>query len=651
MIDKWLTLYEIAQLLAITKTTAFRRAQRYHWPYRSYAVRGGHERRYPLVTLPEKIQIAYAASIQIPFEDLQNQLKPAPKAIVKVNIGNYTGRTVVEKPVKLWDKCTENEREIAVNRQKIITAYDASGLSAKEFVERYNKGLVVPEARERLGRWGLLNSVSVFYSHWLLRYQQFGLAGLVPQYNKDRGGAGAALPQEVKERIEWLYLDANKPSAAVVWELLPQYGINAGKATVCRYIHHLPQFLKDRYRKGEKYFRDHYEAYIPRDYTKYKPMEIIVGDYMTQDFLLRVDEKIYRAKLVAFMDMRTRLVVGWSLQLTANSLGVVLALRMCFEKYGLPGTIYFDNGREFKNYWICGDEWKLKRTKIDPESLEQDAGLLNEAGVKMSFAQVGRGQSKPIERLWGTLHERFDKFEITYTGSNTADRPDEMQLYHRNVNGIKKKDVTEIPTFEEIKERLERVFYWYNNVWNHSGQGMNGQTPMEVWQENAVPKREIPEHVKKYLFTLRYTKTIQKNGIRLDGFDYYAKEMIAHVGEKVEVRVGLEQSMTVHIFSLPDRTYMFDAELNIWTGDVAKDNERVSRLRKEGRGLLRNYNKKKAEYDKGPFKTPAELYAEQNAPKPALQVVGGDPLTAEPPLALVDAKPERKKYKGFFDVD
>jgi hypothetical protein len=61
---------------------------------------------------------------------------------------------------------------------------------------------------------------------------------------------------------------------------------------------------------------------------------------------------------------------------------------MCFEQYGLPETIYFDNGREFKNYWICGNEWKLRHTEIEAESLEEDAGLLNEVGVKVSFAQV-----------------------------------------------------------------------------------------------------------------------------------------------------------------------------------------------------------------------------------------------------------------------
>jgi hypothetical protein len=648
MVDKWLTSNEIAQILSLKDPRPVQvRAKKDSWPYRTYTVRGGKERRYHLATLPEKIQIAYAASIQISLEGLQSQLKPRAKAPVKVNIGNYNGRTVIETPVKTWEACTEPERDIAFNRQKLINEYNDSGLTPKQFIEFYNQGLILPEVRERLGRWGLLNSPSVFYSHWLARYQQFGLPGLAPQY-KDKGGPGATLPEEVKDRLEWLYLDSSKPSVKVAVELLVQYGIKISESIAYRYIQYLPQSLKDRYRKGEKYFRDHYEAFIVRDYTRYKPMEIIVGDYMTQDLLCRIGDKILRAKLVAFMDMRTRLVVGWSLQPTANSVGVVLALRMCFEQYGLPGTIYFDNGREFKNYWICGDEWKLRRTKIDPESLEQDAGLLNEVGVGMSFAQVGRGQSKPIERLWGTLHERFDKFEITYVGSNTADRPDETQLYHRNVDGIKKKDISEIPAFEAIEERVGHLFDWYNNCWRHSGQGMDDNTPVAVWNANAVPKREIPEHIKKYLFTLRYVRTIGKNGVHIDGFDYYAQEMIEYLGtgKKVQVRVGLEHSLKVHIFSLPEQKYLFDAELLSWSGDAVRDIEQVNKLRKGGKAVLQKYNKKKAEYDKGSFKTPAELYAEE-----ARKVAGGAPLTAETPqeLTLVDTTPKRKY--NFFAVD
>jgi hypothetical protein len=62
---------------------------------------------------------------------------------------------------------------------------------------------------------------------------------------------------------------------------------------------------------------------------------------------------------------------------------------------------------------------------------------------------------------------------------------------------------------------------------------------------------------------------------------------------------------------------------------------------------LQKYNKKKLEYDKGSFKTPAELYAEE-----ARTVSGGAPLTAEAPqaLTLVDTTPKRK-IKGLLDVD
>ncbi|MDR2247744.1 MAG: hypothetical protein LBE17_13920, partial [Treponema sp.] len=139
----------------------------------------------------------------MPFEALQNQLKPPPKAPVKVSIGGYKGRSKEDKPPKAWNACTETEREIAFNRQKIIDAYSDSGLSAKQFIELYNDNVIVSDIKERLGRWGHIGSTAVFYQNWLRRYQQFGLAGLAPQYH-DRGKDGATLSQEAKDRIEWL---------------------------------------------------------------------------------------------------------------------------------------------------------------------------------------------------------------------------------------------------------------------------------------------------------------------------------------------------------------------------------------------------------------------------------------------------------------
>lgn len=644
MTDKWLTIKEIAQLLNCSRGWIIQKAKDGNWPYRSYTVRGGKERRYHLATLPEDVQRAYAASIQTTLEDLRRQLQPDAKPQKKIDI-RYSCRSDEKKPVKILDHCTEEELHIANLRSKIIEAYDVSGLNVTQFIAAYENGVIVPDIKDRLGRWGLIHTPHVFYDNWLRRYSLYGLAGLAPQYQRRRGGAGASLPQETKDRIEWLYLDSSKPSIRSVHENLKQYDIEVDYSTLRRYIGQIPAPVVIKNRNGEKCYHNKLELYKDRDYTQYKSLDIICGDYMTEDIACRIGDKVFRARLCAFEDMRSRAIVGWSLQTTANSVGVVRSLKMAFENYGLPKTVYVDNGKEFKNYWLCGDEWKSQRTKIDTDLLDLDAGILKECGVNIVFCKPYSGQSKPIERFWRTFHERFDKFVVTYLGSNTNDRPDDVKIYIGNVEKLKKEDIAAIPTFERLEELIGHFAEWFNAEWHHSGQGMEGKVPDQVLCENAVPRRDLPEELKKYIFTQRYIKTVQRKGVGLDGIWYYTKELQALIGQKVEVRRGLDNGGKVHIFSLPDRVYMFDAENLVWTGVLQEDIARLNKLRKEARDLQKQCNKKKAEYDRGPFKTPAEIYVEE-----ARKAAGGEnmPTAKAPDLALV--KP-RKKYKGIFDVD
>jgi hypothetical protein len=192
------------------------------------------------------------------------------------------------------------------------------------------------------------------------------------------------------------------------------YDVTVPEYTARRYLKSLSEAEVAYGRKGKRYFEEHYQPSIHRDYTLYKPMDIIVGDYMTMDFMMRVKDKVWRPKVVAFMDMRTRMIVGWELELTANSTGVAVALQRCFDEFGLPGAIYFDNGKKFKNYWLCGNEWKLENSKVDEDEIKRNIGIVVEVGVKLIFAKPYHGQSKPIERLWRAVYEMFDKFEQTY---------------------------------------------------------------------------------------------------------------------------------------------------------------------------------------------------------------------------------------------
>ncbi|MDR3019877.1 MAG: Mu transposase C-terminal domain-containing protein [Treponema sp.] len=646
MTNKRLTENEIAKLLSISKRGVNKRAKNdKNWPSPCICTtRGGKANSYEIKKLPEDVQAAYAASIGIGLTDLRKELSSLLLPQKKIHIPGFAGRGAKTRAAKNYDKLPEKYQIVANERRKVLEAYSDSEMSAAQFIKAYNNGEIVSELRVKLGSYGNITAPSSLY-RWLEQYEQDGLAGLAPQYAGK--GAGACLPQEAKDRIEWLYLDSSQPSVNAVYDLLAQYNIKASKATVRRYINSLPEWIKAKYRKGKDYFKEKFSPYIVRDYTKYKPMEIICGDYMTQDIVCRKGDRVFRAKLCAFEDMRSRTITGWSLQETANSIGVIRALQMTFQEFGLPEKAYVDNGKEFKNYLLCGGQWKARKTKIDPELLDMDVGILAECGVKVIFCQAYNGQSKPIERFWRFFHDRFDRFELTYMGSNTADRPDEAKVFRSNVENMKKEDISLIPTFEEVVARIGRFIQWYNEKWNHSGQGMDGRTPMQVFNEYAMPKREIPDHIKKYLFTMRYIRTVQRNGIELDKIFYQHEEFINLNGKEVEVRRGLNDAGMVHIFSVPDRVYLFDAENLVFTGVPQEDIRAMSKLKKDMSNLEKKYNKKKAEYDQGVFKTPAEIYAEETR-----KASGGEKPRAPARVFPVKLKPKKaKKIIGIFDVE
>jgi putative transposase len=147
-------------------------------------------------------------------------------------------------------------------------------------------------------------------------------------------------------------------------------------------------------------------------------MEIVCGDYVTEDIACRIEDKVFRTHVCVFMDMRSRMIVGWSLQKTANSVGVVRALKMMVDRYGTAEKVYVGNGREFKNYWLCGGQWQFRKTMLDPELIDHETGVLIECGMHMVFCLAKHGQSKPIERFNRTFHDRFEHPEPTYLGSD-----------------------------------------------------------------------------------------------------------------------------------------------------------------------------------------------------------------------------------------
>jgi hypothetical protein len=88
-------------------------------------------------------------------------------------------------------------------------------------------------------------------------------------------------------------------------------------------------------------------------------------------------------------------------------------------------------------------------------------GILQECGCKAHFATPYRGRSKPIERLFGTIIQLFSKAQDFYTGSNTADAPEERHLYWKRINGRDRIEATY--TLEKLREDFGHFATWYSS--------------------------------------------------------------------------------------------------------------------------------------------------------------------------------------------
>jgi hypothetical protein len=115
---------------------------------------------------------------------------------------------------------------------------------------------------------------------------------------------------------------------------------------------------------------------------------------------------------------------------------------MLVDSGGLPGNALIDTGKDFKSRWFAGSAWEDQKVKLDKEGMLLMDGILQECGCKAHFATPYRGQSKPIERLLGTIIQLFSKARDFYTGSDRVDTPEDKQLYWKRINGRDRIEVT-----------------------------------------------------------------------------------------------------------------------------------------------------------------------------------------------------------------
>ena len=350
--------------------------------------------------------------------------------------------------------------------------------------------------------------------------------------------------------------------------------------TVARYVKHIMDARgasSARYlaANGTREWKNKMMVKARRDATQLKVMEYVVGDEHTFDLWVQWTApngkiKAVRPKLVAWMDMRSRAIIGYVICVDANSqtLKESLVKMLYSDPGGVPHILHVDNGKDYTAQTMTGQS--RKRRKIDFEFDAETVGFYQSIGIE----EVGRSLpyqpwDKPIERFFGTVCSKFSKWFESYVGTLTGSK-----TYAKRQKDVDKMlERGELLTMEEFYDvwttwKTERY-----HAREHRGLKDAGEkwiTPGELFAhgeryEKAVPPREYAA----MLLMKADTARVYNYGINKFGTVYTDAELAYYVGKTVGIKWDLDDVTKLYVFDADGRTCL-SAISGIRSGKSAK---------------------------------------------------------------------------------
>ena len=354
--------------------------------------------------------------------------------------------------------------------------------------------------------------------------------------------------------IEMLFEKFEEVAELRGWEDYPSI------KTVARYIKHLmasrgAESARYLAANGSREWKNKKMLKAKRDATSLEVMEYVVGDEHTFDFWVQVTLpngkiKAVRPKLVAWLDMKSRAIVGDVACIDANSqtLKESLVKMIYSEPGGVPKIIHIDNGKDYTGKTMTGQS--RKQRKIDFEFDSETVGFYQSIGVQ----EVGRSLpyqpwDKPIERFFKTVCDKFSRWFESYTGTLTGSK-----TYAKRQKDVDKMlERGELLTMEEFFEVWTEWKETKYHTREHRGLKDAGEkwvTPIDMFEngpryEKAAPPRE-------YAATLLMKADlalVRNQGIQKFGTLYTDYELCHYVGKKVGIKWDIDDVTKLYVYN------------------------------------------------------------------------------------------------------
>lgn len=229
-----------------------------------------------------------------------------------------------------------------------------------------------------------------------------------------------------------------------------------------------------------------------------------------------------RPWLTSFVDGYSRAIMGWAISEQPSAATVLAALgaaiRIDAERGpfgGIPGCLHCDGGLEF-----------------GAEVLTQACAVL---AIRRTTAPPYSPHLKgKVERVHHTIAVQF-----LADLPHFVDGPRDAAGRLWGANGA-------VLPLAQLVGGFDRWVTTYNGERPH--QGLDGQTPLQRWQEDAAPLRVVGDEELYWTLLAAKPGKVNASGIRFHNLDFVAPELNGLVGERIEIRFRPHDDTSIEVF-------------------------------------------------------------------------------------------------------
>lgn len=622
---------QIAEALGVVRRSVDRIAGREGWRFTEESTRGGQRRLYALADLPAPVQAALVRK-----HALQATIEATPRT---------RREKVAPSDARLQSAWARYER--APNTQKAIAIARNAALQAVDHLVRQGTGrmaarqAVVAELQIKGERAASVASLMRWESLVARAPRSSWLALLLPEFCGRP--SLKEIPQEAWDVFKADYLRPSAPSATSCYERLERIAKARGwgklpalRTFERRIARELPHAVLVLARQGEEAMMKLYPSQ-QRDHGVFHALEAVNSDGHRFDVFVRFPSgEIGRPTMVGVQDIYSGKLLAYRTGETETAAVARLAFADVVRNYGIPSSVYLDNGRAFASKDMTGGVATRFRFKIKPED---PIGLLPQLGVEVHWVQPYSGQSKPIERAWRDLCDRIAKhpaFEGAYTGNKPDAKPENY--------GSRAVD------WETFNRVVREEIAAHNARAGRKAPTCAGRSFDETFAESyarSVIKKATAEQQRLMLLASDVVTVDRDGSVHIAGNRYWTEALTGHIGKKVVLRFDPENLHSgVGVYSLTG-VFIDEAEKKNAVGFADKA---AASEAKRAKTQIKRANKQKlaAERRLSAAQVAAQLPDVQAAELPApgvIEAVFGRPLLT----VAAEAKPLQRT--GTDDAD